>query len=75
VKYLRELLNRENVKIVTNIVSYEGKIGKLRQLVLQENGDIACEANFVMGLWDTNCRKLVLPSQKWATAMGLELVS
>ncbi|MES2964751.1 MAG: acyl-CoA thioesterase, partial [Bdellovibrionota bacterium] len=72
VQFRRELKNRENVVIKTNVVSSEGKISILRQALFNEKGEEACTADFTIGLFDLNQRKLVLPTPEWRKAIGLD---
>src|SRR4029078_12720669 len=51
-KFLRELAPRETVVIRSDLISYERKIGKMRQVMIKEDGEVACEAVFVFGLFD-----------------------
>jgi acyl-CoA thioester hydrolase len=72
VKFRREVVNRETVIITTSLLSYEGKIGKLRQRLTKEDGSLGCEAIFVCALWDIDARKLVAPTPEWAHAVFLD---
>jgi hypothetical protein len=36
-----------------------------------ESGEVACEAEFVLGLFDTQRRKLINPTPKWLASVGL----
>lgn len=69
-KFLKELNLREKIKITLEIVSYKGKISKLRQTMVKENGDIACEMECIAGFFDLRERKLILPTQDWLDAIG-----
>lgn len=71
VKFLRELAPRETVVIRTELVSYERKVGKIRQQMLKGDGTVACEAIFTFGLFDVERRKLIDPTPEWAFAVGL----
>lgn len=71
-KFRRELKNRENVKILTNLLSHEGKISVLRQIMINEKGEQAAIADFTVGLFDLNARKLIDYTPKWRFALGLE---
>jgi YbgC/YbaW family acyl-CoA thioester hydrolase len=71
VKFLRELAPRETIIIRTELISYERKIGKLRQQMVKPDGDIACEAVYTFALFDLERRKLIEPSPAWAYAVGL----
>jgi YbgC/YbaW family acyl-CoA thioester hydrolase len=70
-KFLRELAPREAVVIRSELLSYERKIGKMKQVIVKADGTPACEAVFVFGLFDLDQRKLVEPSPAWAHAVGL----
>jgi acyl-CoA thioester hydrolase len=71
VKFLRELAPRETVVIRTELVSYERKVGKIRQQMLKGDGTVACEAIFTFGLFDVERRKLIDPTPEWAFAVGI----
>lgn len=72
VKYLRELGPRDPVVIRTELISYEGKIGSLRQQMLKADGAAACEAIITFGLFDLERRKLIEPTPAWRYAIGLD---
>lgn len=73
IRFLRELGPREVIVIRTEMLSYERKIGKLRQQMLKSDGSVACEAVFTIGLFDVERRRLVEPTPAWAHAIGLDL--
>ena len=70
-KFLRELAPRETVVIRSELVSYERKIGKMRQWMVKADGETACDGLFTFGLFDVERRKLIDPSPEWARAVGL----
>lgn len=70
VSYLKELRLNDEIQIETQIVSYEGKVGKIFQRMLREE-QVCCEAEIVMGLFDLTTRKLVLPTPEWLAAIGV----
>jgi YbgC/YbaW family acyl-CoA thioester hydrolase len=72
IKFLRELAPRETVTIRTELLSYERKIGKLRQQMIKVEGTLACEAIFTIGLFDLERRRLIEPTPAWCHAVGLE---
>lgn len=72
VKFQRELVNREEITIETELLAYKGKIGEMRQTVKREDGSVACEAIFVFGLMDLAQRRLISPSPEWAHAVALD---
>ncbi len=74
-KFLRELAPRETVVIRSELTSYEKKIGKFRQQMLKADGEVACDATFVFGLFDLERRRLIDPTPEWAYAVGVETPS
>src|SRR5690242_13447083 len=50
VRFMRELAPREAIVIRTELISYERKIGKMRQQMVKADGTVACEALFTIGL-------------------------
>jgi acyl-CoA thioester hydrolase len=72
VKFLRELAPREAVVIRSEMTSYERKIGKMRQQIIKADGDVACDATFIFGLFDLERRRLIEPTPEWAHAVGVE---
>lgn len=72
IKFLRELAPREAIVVRSQLLSYERKIGKLRQQILKSDGTVACDAVFTFGLFDLQRRKLIEPTPAWAYAVGLE---
>ncbi len=71
VRFSRELRNRQTITIKTWLESYQGKIGKLVQQILDDAGKVCCEAVFTMGVFDLNARKLILPTPEWLKAIGI----
>ena len=71
-KFLHEVRNRQQVCIRSTITEYRGKVGSMRQTLLDSDGRECCDASFVFGLWDIRARKLVPPTQEWLAALGIE---
>ncbi|HLV68581.1 MAG TPA: acyl-CoA thioesterase [Polyangiaceae bacterium] len=71
-KFMQELAPRETVVIRTSLVSYERKVGVMRQEMVKADGTVSCEALFTFGLFDLERRKLLEPTPAWARAVGLE---
>jgi len=69
IKYLKELRLGDKVDIETKMVSYTNKIGVINQSMTRE-GEVCCTAEFVMGLFDIEKRKLILPTKEWLQAIG-----
>ena len=70
IKFKRELRLREKITIETELQSFEGKIGKIKQEMLLKDGSLACEALFTIAVFDMEKRKLVEPDEAWLTALG-----
>lgn len=71
VRFRREVHNRQEVVIRTELIEYAKKIGTLRQGLYKVGDDEepACEAHFKIALWDIDARKIVPPTPEWAYAV------
>ncbi|HET6147637.1 MAG TPA: acyl-CoA thioesterase [Polyangia bacterium] len=72
IRFLREMSAREVIVIRTEMLSYERKVGKLRQQMRKSDGNVACEAIFTIGLFDLERRRLIDPTPEWSFAIGLD---
>lgn len=70
IRYSRELKLRQEITIKTQIASYNGKIGVIKQEMVDGQNQKYCEAEFTVGLFDTKLRKLVPPTPEWLKAIG-----
>ncbi len=70
-RFRRELRNRQRVTIRSWVASYGGKTGKLEQHILDDGGELCCEAVLTVGLFDLAARKLIPPTPEWLAALGL----
>jgi acyl-CoA thioester hydrolase len=70
-KFMRELAARETVVIRGELISYERKVGKMRQWMVKADGETACDALVTFGLFDIERRRLIEPTPEWAHAVGL----
>lgn len=70
-KFKREIKNRETIKIITNNQWIKGKIMGLTQKMLNKDGKVCSEADFVIGYMDLKERKLIKPESDWLIACGL----
>ncbi|MBC86929.1 MAG: thioesterase [Bdellovibrionaceae bacterium] len=69
IKFSREILNRDTIKVQTQVSEYRGKVGNIRQQIFKE-GELACTADFKFGLFDLKSRKLINATDKWLNAIG-----
>ena len=70
-RFQRELTNREKITIRSRCIDYRGKIARMEQVILREDGKAACTAEFVFGLFDLKLRKLIDPTPEWLKALGM----
>ena len=70
--FRKELKAREKVTITLEQLNFRHKVGKLRQQIIKENGDVACEAEFEFGVFDMQKRRLVEPDEKWRYALAID---
>ncbi len=67
--FFKEICLREQITIETQLMSYEGKVGKLSQKMMRDN-EVCCTADFLFGLFDLRARKLIPPTDEWLVAIG-----
>ena len=73
IKFLKEIGLRENIKITTQLIKYEGVVGKLEQKIFNSKDALTTQAEFTFGLFDLSKRSLIPPTQKWKTAIGMNV--
>jgi thioesterase-3 len=73
IRFLREIGARDVIVIRTEMLSYERKVGKLRQQMIKADGNVACEAIFTIGLFDLERRRLIEPTPAWSHAIGMDV--
>ena len=71
-KFKPELRARDEITIHTQMLSYDKKIGVLRQSMFNKNQELCCEATFTFALFDMRARRIVEPTGAWKKALGLE---
>ena len=69
---MREVKNRQRMIIRSSLDSYEGKIGRMTQSLIDDAARVCCEAQFVIAQWDTQARKIIAPTAEWRRALGIE---
>lgn len=69
-RFLKELKLREEITITLEVLSYEGKIFKMKQQMLKENSELASDAIFTAAFFDLKNRKLIPPNPEWLEAIG-----
>ncbi len=72
-RFVREIVLRQKIEIETSCVSCHGKVGILTQKMVGGTGEVFCEAEFKMGLFDLEKRRLVAVTPEWVRAFGFQL--
>lgn len=70
--FKKEIGLRQSILIESQVISYAGKVGDMRQRILNESGELCCEATLKFGLFDLSARKLLMPNKDWLWAVGLQ---
>jgi thioesterase-3 len=70
-RFIHEVTNRQHLIVRSFLESYEGKIGRMTQQLIDDSGRVCCEGKFVIAQWDTKTRKIILPTPEWQRAIGL----
>lgn len=71
IRFKRELLHRSEVIIESFVESYASKVGTMVQRIVNNDGDLFCEARLSIGLFDTKARRLIAPTPAWLRAVGV----
>ena len=71
IQFLKELRLRQPIVIESQMISFEKKIGVMRQDIMDEHGELCSHAEMTFGVFDMTTRKLILPTPEWHVAMGL----
>lgn len=71
IQFIKELRLRQDIVIESQMLSYEGKIGKMQQSILTKDGVCCARATLTFGFFDMTSRKLILPSTQWLHAIGI----
>ena len=69
IRFRKELRNREHIEIHSITRHWREKIGKMSQYILNEAGQISCEAEFTVGFFDLQERKLITISPEFKNAI------
>lgn len=71
IKFLKEVILREKVRISVQAEPFNGKVSRIKQKLIKEDGSVGTELDLLYGYFDLNNRKLVAPSSEWLRAVGL----
>jgi thioesterase-3 len=71
INFLKELRLRQPIVIESQMISFEKKIGVMRQDIMDEQRNLCSHAKMTFGVFDMSTRKLILPTVQWLLAIGL----
>ena len=71
IKFLKELKLRENIQITFEPLQMTGKVGQCLQKMINQSGEVACEATFTVGFFDLQSRRLISPTDEWLKAVAI----
>lgn len=70
-KFMREVLARDEITITTELVKYEGKVGEIVQKMYKKSSGVqAAELKVIVGLLDMKTRRLIAPTPEWRAALN-----
>lgn len=69
-RFQREAKNREAMVVKSRTLEYEGKIGKVEQVMVRADGKASCTALFTVALFDIKARRIISPTPEWLKAVG-----
>lgn len=69
-KFMKEVLARDEITIKSALVKYEGRVGEILQKMYKANGDQAAELKVIFGLFDMKTRRLIEPTPDWKAALS-----
>lgn len=70
-RFMKELKQRDKIKISVECTEYNGKIGKLKQEMLNDKNEVCAELIVVLAFFDLKTRKIILPTPEWKVAIGI----
>ena len=73
--FTKELRNRQQITITTQVLNYPGKVGELEQTIESVDFGRHARALFKIGLFDVQKRRLVDPTPEWLQAIGYRKTS
>tara|TARA_R110002124_G_scaffold97447_2_gene242408 strand:- start:1451 stop:1846 length:396 start_codon:yes stop_codon:yes gene_type:complete len=59
IKFIKELILRQEIIIKSQVTSFDGKIGIMQQNIFNENDVLCSSAKFTFGFFDVKARKLI----------------
>ena len=72
-KFIKELKLREKIRIETQCIDVQSKVLHIAHKIFNSSQELATTANFILGFFDLNSRKIINQPPEWLRAVGLEL--
>lgn len=72
IRFRRELAPGEKVIVESTLKVRRSRSATVAQRILAENGELACEAEATLGLFDLESRRLIAPNAQWKAALAME---
>lgn len=72
-RFMNEVHLREEIRITSEMIEQNRKVGKMKQVMYKENGAPAAEAIFTVAFFDMKTRKIIEPSDLWKKAIGVQI--
>jgi len=70
IRFIKELLVGQVITIESQVTASKSKIGTMTQKMIRE-GEVCCQAEFTIGLFDLKERRLVTLTPEWLKAIGV----
>ncbi len=70
-QFLRELANRNRITIRSWATGQSRMVATMRQVIVKENGEEACVADFTFAFFDLSTRRAIPPTEEWCLAIGI----
>jgi acyl-CoA thioester hydrolase len=70
VKFRKEILNREDITIVSQLKGTRSKIMQIEQAMLNIQNQVCSVALFTVAFFDLKQRKMIDPTDEWLAACG-----
>lgn len=72
IKFLKEIRAREKIRIRSQVIEYQGRVGMMEQKISGSGGEVRAQAKFKFGIFDLKLRKLIAPPDEWMRALGIK---
>ncbi len=69
IRFRHELSPGDRVTVESKVTQVRSRTATVTQRILAPGGQVACEAEAVLGLFDLKTRKLVAPNEPWKAAI------